>query len=151
MSALTQEMIEIQTYHRRMNAARNAPKSSSETRLALFIAERGITETELKAFYKSRRKGSKPWFDYHAFAYRYDIDLDWLLDGDLRGLQRTEQHRPGPRTISSRVRRTLKRELQESLLMVPSEDMPEVLALTRKLVAKWEARFAEAPFIGEQS
>jgi hypothetical protein len=142
-SAITPEMRERHAYHKRMCAARKAPKSSSETRLALFIAERGITEAELKPFYRTRRKGGKPRFDYHAFAYKYDIDLDWLWEGDLRGLQRTEQKRPGPRTVSSRIARAQKRELQESLSMVPAENLHEVLALARRLAAKWEAKFAE--------
>ena len=126
LSAITPEMRERHAYHKRMCAARKAPKSSGETRLALFIAERGITEAELKPFYRTCRKGAKPRFDYRAFADKYDIDLDWLWEGSLEGLRRTAQKRPGPRTVSSRVARAQRRKLQELLLMAPAENLHEV-------------------------
>jgi hypothetical protein len=138
--AFTPEMRKLHAYHQRMAAARNAPASTSETRLALFIAERGITETELKPFYRARRKGAKPRFDYQGFANKYDVDLCWLWDGDLDGLRRTEQKRPGARTLSMKVRRAQERELQGSLLMIPAEYRHEILAFVRGMAERLEAQ-----------
>jgi hypothetical protein len=37
----------------------------------------------------SWRKGAKPRFDYHLFAKKQNIDLDWLFEGDLRAYPRS--------------------------------------------------------------
>jgi hypothetical protein len=76
-------------YFRRKAAAEQAPKANIETRLALIAAERGISEKQLEEF-RSRRANSKK-FDYFAFADKHHVSLDWLLDGDLKGLLETER------------------------------------------------------------
>jgi hypothetical protein len=58
---------------------RKAPKSSFETRMALIVHQRGITEKQLEKFYTLRGKR----FDYVAFAEKYKISLDWLSMGTL--------------------------------------------------------------------
>jgi hypothetical protein len=72
-------------YYKRLYAAQKAPGANKHTRLALIVAERGINETELQEFWG--RRGNA--FDYYAFAKRYGVSIDWLLDGDLRGLRET--------------------------------------------------------------
>jgi hypothetical protein len=72
-------------YYKRLYAAQKAPGANKHTRLALIVAERGINETELQEFRGKRGNA----FDYYAFAKRYRVSIDWLLDGDLRGLRET--------------------------------------------------------------
>jgi hypothetical protein len=72
-------------YYQRVNAARNAPRANSERRLALIVAERGISDKELEQFRGSRRNSKA--FKYPAFCKKYQISLEWLLDGDLKGLR----------------------------------------------------------------
>jgi hypothetical protein len=72
-------------YYKRLYAAQKAPGANKHTRLALIVAERGINETELQEFRGTRGNA----FDYYAFAKRYRVSIDWLLDGDLRGLRET--------------------------------------------------------------
>jgi hypothetical protein len=75
--------------HRRLIPIRqvqhHAPKATLETRVALVAFERGISDRQLEQFYVSRKGARKRRFDHHAFAKKYDISLDWLWDGDLRG------------------------------------------------------------------
>jgi hypothetical protein len=87
-------------YFRRMAAAKNAPKATSETRVLLIAAERGLTKKQLEKFYVQRRKDWKPLFNYQLFAEKQGISLDWLFHGDLR------EHPRGPslcRTVTPRV------------------------------------------------
>jgi len=49
--------------------------------LTLVVAERGLTEKQLKKFYKIRRK--KEYFDYFLFAQKQQVSIDWLMDGVL--------------------------------------------------------------------
>ena len=72
-------------YYKRLYAAQKAPAANEDTRLALIVAERGISEAELQEFRDKRGKA----FDYSAFAERYRVSINWLLDGDLRGLRET--------------------------------------------------------------
>jgi hypothetical protein len=72
-------------YYKRLYAAQKAPGANKHTRLALIVAERGISETELQEF--RGKRGNV--FDYYAFAERYRVSINWLLDGDLRGLRET--------------------------------------------------------------
>jgi hypothetical protein len=69
-----------------------------ETRVALIVAERGLTQKQLAKFYVSRRKNCKPRFDFWAFAKAQDISTDWLFDGDIRAHPRggtaPRQHQP---------------------------------------------------------
>ena len=72
-------------YYKRLYAAQKAPGANKHTRLALIVAERGISETELQEF--RGKRGNV--FDYYAFAERYRVSINWLFDGDLRGLRET--------------------------------------------------------------
>jgi hypothetical protein len=127
----------------RLSRARKAPKSTLEARLALFIAEQGITDAELKPFYKVRRKGARPRFDYHDFAERYEIEHDWLWSGSLEALRRMKLKQPSPRMLKDRLQRAQDRELKESLSNVPCQHKHEMLACARKIAAREQANFDE--------
>jgi hypothetical protein len=68
----------------RIRRAEDGAWSTMETRVALIVAERGITKKQLAKYWVSRRKNCKPRFDYWAFAKAQDISTDWLFDGDIR-------------------------------------------------------------------
>ena len=68
-------------FWQRLANARRAPKADLHTRVALVVAERGLTEKQLKKFYKVRRR--KEYFDYCLFAEKQQISIDWLMDGVL--------------------------------------------------------------------
>ena len=88
----------------RIRQTQEGARSTMETRVALIIAERGLTKKQLAKFYVSRRKNSKPRFDYWAFAEAYGISKDWLYEGDLRSHPRGAAPRlHQPRTIADRV------------------------------------------------
>ena len=94
---LTPEELALHLRCVRLCQARQAPRATTETRIALVAFERGISESEMEQFYFVRRKGTKNrHFDYHAFAKKYGVDIHWLWEGDLcahpRGL--TRQQRP---------------------------------------------------------
>ena len=55
-------------YFRRKAAAQSAPKATMETRVALIVAERGLTEKQMAKYFVRRRKNCKPRFDYWHFA-----------------------------------------------------------------------------------
>jgi hypothetical protein len=79
----------------RLCQARNAPRATSETRVALVAFERGLSDRQLEQFYYVNRKGAKKrHFDTEAFARKYDVDIRWLWDGELcghpRGLTRKQ-------------------------------------------------------------
>jgi hypothetical protein len=83
----------------RLCQARQAPRATTETRIALAAFERGISDRQLEQFYFVNRKGAKKrHFDCEAFAKKYGVDIHWLWEGDLcahpRGLTR-EQTRNG--------------------------------------------------------
>jgi hypothetical protein len=72
----------------RLCQARNAPRATSETRVALVAFERGLSDRELEQFYYVNRKGAKKrHFDTEAFAKKYDVDIRWLWDGELCGIR----------------------------------------------------------------
>jgi hypothetical protein len=71
-------------YFQRKVKARRGPKATMETRGALIVAERGLTEKQLAKYYVQRRKDWKPRFDHWRFAKDQGISTDWLFDGDLR-------------------------------------------------------------------
>jgi hypothetical protein len=96
-------------YWQRLGNVRCAPKSSSETRVLLIANERGLTEKQLQKFYFTRRKGSKPHFDYQLFANKQKISLDWLFDGDLTAHPRG----PAPRAQRASPSRAQSAQLQE--------------------------------------
>jgi hypothetical protein len=80
----------------RIRQTQEGARATTETRVALIVAERGLTEKQLAKFYVSRRKNSKPRFDYWAFAKAQDISTDWLFEGDIRAHPRGTASRPHP-------------------------------------------------------
>jgi hypothetical protein len=78
----------------RIRRAENGAWATTETRVALIVAERGLTEKQLAKYWVSWRKGSKPRFDYGAFAEAQDISTDWIFDGDIRAHPRGTAPRP---------------------------------------------------------
>jgi hypothetical protein len=65
--------------------ARNAPRSNTETRIALVSQQLGLSDADLEPFFYVRRKGSKKrYFNQEAFAQNYGISIRWLWDGSLR-------------------------------------------------------------------
>jgi hypothetical protein len=79
----------------RLCQARQAPRATTEMRIALVAFERGISTKELERFYFVNRKGAKKrHFDHHAFAKKYGVSIHWIWDGALcehpRGLKRQQ-------------------------------------------------------------
>jgi hypothetical protein len=68
----------------RIRQTQEGARATTETRVALIVAERGLTKKQLAKFYVSRRKNCKPRFDFWAFAKAQDISTDWLFEGDIR-------------------------------------------------------------------
>jgi hypothetical protein len=68
-------------FWQRQTNIRRAPKADLHTRVALVVAERGLTEKQLKKFYKVRRR--REYFDYFYFAEKQHVSIDWLIDGVL--------------------------------------------------------------------
>jgi len=68
----------------RIRGAQKAARATMETRVALIVAERGITKKQLAKYFVAYRKGAKPRFDHWRFAKDQNISTDWLFDGDLR-------------------------------------------------------------------
>jgi hypothetical protein len=65
----------------RLSQARQS-RSTPEARVALVAFERGISTKQLGRFYFVKRKGGKNrYFDYRAFAEKYDISIDWIFAG----------------------------------------------------------------------
>ena len=69
-------------------------RATMETRVALIVAERGLTAKQLAKFYVSRRKNSKPRFDHWRFAEDQGISPDWIFEGDIRAHPRGIAPRP---------------------------------------------------------
>jgi hypothetical protein len=79
----------------RIRRAEKGAWATPETRVALIVAERGLTEKQLAKYWVRRRKNCKPRFDYWAFAEAQGISTDWLFDGDIRAHPRgTAPHQP---------------------------------------------------------
>src|ERR1700730_12465566 len=72
----------------RIRQTQEGARATMETRVALIVAERGLTAKQLAKFYVSRRKNSKPRFDHWRFAEDQGIPPDWLFEGDLRSYTR---------------------------------------------------------------
>jgi hypothetical protein len=68
----------------RIRKAEDGAWSTTETRVALIVAERGLTEKQLAKYWVRRRKNCKPWFDHWRFAEDQGISPDWLFEGDIR-------------------------------------------------------------------
>jgi hypothetical protein len=78
------EIEKTSEYWRYRAQARNAPKATTDSRVALVSQQLGLSDADLEPFYYVNRKGSKKrYFDYPAFAERYGISVDWLRDGYL--------------------------------------------------------------------
>jgi hypothetical protein len=83
--------------------ARNAPRSNTETRIALVSQQLGLSDADLEPFFYVRRKGSKRrYFNQEAFAKNYGISIRWLWDGSLREYPR---HLKPPVCNNSRTRK----------------------------------------------
>jgi hypothetical protein len=78
----------------RIRRAKKGAKATTETRVALIVAERGLTEKQLAKYWVRRRKNCKPLFDHWAFAKAQDISTDWLFHGDIRSYPRGIAPRP---------------------------------------------------------
>jgi hypothetical protein len=79
----------------RLRRAERGSKSTTETRIALVAFERGLSNRELERFYYVNRKGAKKrYFDEHAFAKKYGVDIHWIWEGDLRGHPRGLRKQP---------------------------------------------------------
>src|SRR5260370_25154156 len=97
----------------RIRGARNPPRATPETRVALFVGERGPTEGHLAKFYLRRRKNCKPRFDYQRFAKDQSISMDWLFDRDLRAHPRGLRRQRPRRTNSEAMKQ--KREMRDAI------------------------------------
>jgi hypothetical protein len=118
-------------YYQRVNAARNAPRANTERRLALIVAERGISDKELEQFRGSRRNSKV--FKYPAFCKKYQISLEWLLDGDLKGLREMAQRCPSQPEENSTVE---KRELLELAKSLNDEQRARFVRYLRRLATE---------------
>jgi hypothetical protein len=78
----------------RIRKAQDGARATTETRIALIVAERGLTEKQLAKYWVSRRKNGKLWFDDWRFAEDQGISPDWLFEGDLRSHPRGTAPRP---------------------------------------------------------
>jgi hypothetical protein len=95
-----------------MRQAREAPRATTETRVAWVAYERGITDRQLEQFYYVNRKGAKQrHFNTEAFAKKYGVDTQWLWHGELighpRGLRKQPSktnRRPAPAGSSRKAR-----------------------------------------------
>jgi hypothetical protein len=57
----------------RIRHARKGARATVETRVALIVAERGLTEQQMANYFVRRRKNCRPCFDYWHFAEDQDI------------------------------------------------------------------------------
>jgi hypothetical protein len=85
----------------RGNRGRHPHKGSTERRVALIVAERGLSEKQLAKYFVRRRKNCKPRFDHWQFAKDQDVSTDWLFDGDIRSYPRG-----GSRSAPAKTRTT---------------------------------------------
>jgi hypothetical protein len=83
----------------RIRKAGKGAMATTETRMALIVAERGLTQKQLAKFWVRRRKNCKARFDYWAFAKAQDISTGWLFDGDIRLYPRAAPRSHQPRAI----------------------------------------------------
>jgi hypothetical protein len=78
----------------RIRQTQDGARATVETRVALIVAERGLTKKQLAKYWVRRRKNSKPWFDDWRFAEDQGISPDWLFEGDIRFHPRGTAPRP---------------------------------------------------------
>ena len=91
MIMVNQEAIDLGV---RIRRTREGAWATEETRAALIIAERGLTEKQLAKYWVQRRKNCRFWFDYWGFAEDQGLSPDWLFEGDLRSHPRGTTPRP---------------------------------------------------------
>jgi hypothetical protein len=117
---------------------RIAPKSTMQTRVLLIAAERGLTKKDLAKFNVAWRRGAKPRFNYQAFAKAHDISLDWIFDGDLRGLKRMTEWRTAapPKEVSEEIQRAQLKEFWKMYEGLDEKLRPAVLGYLRLLAKK---------------
>ena len=117
----------------RLCQARQAPRATTETRIALVAFERGISDRQLEQFYYVNRKGAtKRHFNHEAFAKKYDVDIRWIWEGDLCKHPRM----PAPPREKKQPRQKTAPTFEEFRLLVaqlPSEFYPALLAQMRHL------------------
>lgn len=72
----------------RIRRAEKGTWATIETRVALIVAERGLTENQLAKYWVQRRKNCKPRFDHWRFAEDQGISMGWLFEGEIRSYPR---------------------------------------------------------------
>ena len=82
---MSQEAIDLGV---RIRQTQKGARATEDTRVALIVAERGLTAKQLAKYFVSRRKNSKPQFDHWRFAEDQGISPDWLFEGDIRAYPR---------------------------------------------------------------
>ncbi|SIO50164.1 hypothetical protein SAMN05443247_06650 [Bradyrhizobium erythrophlei] len=78
----------------RIRQTQEGARATMEARVALIVAERGLTAKQLAKYWVRRRKNCKPRFDYWRFAEDQGISPDWLFEGDIRAHPRGTAPRP---------------------------------------------------------
>ena len=78
----------------RIRQTQEGARATMDTRVALIVAERGLTAKQLAKYWVRRRKNSKPRFDHWRFAEDQGISPDWLFEGDIRSYPRGTAPRP---------------------------------------------------------
>jgi hypothetical protein len=109
--------------------ARNAPRSNTETRIALVSQQLGLSDADLEPFFYVRRKGSKRrYFNQEAFAQNYGISIRWLWDGSLQEY---------PRHLNPPVRRnnSAARKQRRSKYDTPEERTAKLAAAKSRVAA----------------
>jgi hypothetical protein len=110
----------------RIRRAKNGAWATMETRVALIVAERGLTKKQLAKYWVRRRKNSKPQFDHWRFAADQGISPDWLFEGDIRA------HPRGP-AASEEQEHAEWMEIGEIVGKLDQRSMTEALAFLRRL------------------
>jgi hypothetical protein len=116
---------ELQRLIRIRQAQQRAPKATMETRIALIVAERGLTEKQLAKYFVCARKNCKPRFDHLRFANDQGISMDWLFDGDIRAYPR--QSAPHKVRLPARVARTAVRRRTNSEAMAHRREFNDAM------------------------
>jgi hypothetical protein len=78
----------------RIRRTQECARATMDTRVALIVAERGLTKKQLAKYWVRRRKNCKPRFDHWAFAKDQGISPDWIFEGDIRAHPRGTAPRP---------------------------------------------------------
>ena len=81
ISQVSQEAIERGI---RIRRTQEGARATMDTRVALIVAERGLSEKQLAKYWVRRRKNCRAWFDHWQFAEDQGISPDWIFEGDIR-------------------------------------------------------------------